>query len=219
MHTLYNVATGPLVWITFIVFVGGGLYRVASFIFLARKKEKFIFSFLSLTYSLRSIVHWFTPFASLVMRKNPLMTLVAFVFHICLLMVPIFLFSHIILWDEAWHVNWWYLPDAAADIMTLAVIGSCIFFLARRLLLPQVNYVTTVSDYVLLSIVAAPFVTGYAAFHQWPGYEWILIAHVLSGEIMLMAIPFTRLVHMIFSVLTRAYIGSEFGNVRHARDW
>ena len=117
MHTLYNVATGPLVWITFIVFVGGGLYRVASLIFLARKKEKFIFSFLSLTYSLRSIFHWFTPFASLVMRKNPVMTLVAFVFHICLLMVPIFLFSHIILWDEAWQVNWWYLPDAAAGFV------------------------------------------------------------------------------------------------------
>ena len=36
------------------------------------------------------------------------------------------------------------------------------------------------------------------------------------GEIMLVAIPFTRLSHMIFSPLTRAYMGSEFGKVRHA---
>lgn len=43
--------------------------------------------------------------------------------------------------------------------------------------------------------------------------------HDLSGEIMLVAIPFTRLSHMIFSVFTRAYMGSEFGGVRHARDW
>ena len=47
----------------------------------------------------------------------------------------------------------------------------------------------------------------------------MMIAHIVSGEIMLIAIPFTRLSHMIFSPLTRAYMGSEFGNVRHAKDW
>jgi hypothetical protein len=43
--------------------------------------------------------------------------------------------------------------------------------------------------------------------------------HVLAGDIMLAAIPFTRLSHMILSPFTRAYMGSEFGAVRHARDW
>ena len=36
---------------------------------------------------------------------------------------------------------------------------------------------------------------------------------------MLILIPFTRFSHMITAALTRAYTGSEFGNVRHARDW
>ena len=45
------------------------------------------------------------------------------------------------------------------------------------------------------------------------------IAHILSGEIMIAAIPFTRLIHMIFFPFTRGYIGSEFGGIRHARDW
>jgi hypothetical protein len=36
---------------------------------------------------------------------------------------------------------------------------------------------------------------------------------------MLAVIPFTRLVHMVFAPLTRAYMGSEFGGVRHAQDW
>jgi hypothetical protein len=36
---------------------------------------------------------------------------------------------------------------------------------------------------------------------------------------MLVAIPFTRLSHMLFSIFTRAYMGSEFGKVRHAQDW
>jgi hypothetical protein len=45
------------------------------------------------------------------------------------------------------------------------------------------------------------------------------IIHILSGEIMLVAIPFTRLSHMIFFAFTRGYMGSEFGAVRHAKDW
>ena len=46
-----------------------------------------------------------------------------------------------------------------------------------------------------------------------------MILHILSGEVLLVAIPFTRLSHMLFAPLTRSYMGSEFGNVRNARDW
>jgi nitrate reductase gamma subunit len=47
----------------------------------------------------------------------------------------------------------------------------------------------------------------------------MLILHILTGEILLVAIPFTRLSHMFFFFFTRAYMGSEFGSVRNARDW
>ena len=67
--------------------------------------------------------------------------------------------------------------------------------------------------------LAAPFVTGFVAYHQWINYPLFLNLHILSGEIMLAAIPFTRLSHMIFAPFTRAYMGSEFGAVRHAKDW
>jgi len=219
MHSLYNFVSGPLVWIAFIVFIGGSLYRLINMISLVNKKESFIFSYLSLKYSLRSILHWITPFATVNMRKHPAMTIVTFVFHICLLLVPVFLLSHIILWDESWNISWWSFPDSAADIMTVMVIGSCIFFLVRRLVLPEVQFVTAASDYVLLAIVAAPFITGFMAYHQWFGYQFFLILHILSGEIILAVIPFTRLSHMLFAPFTRAYMGSEFGKVRHARDW
>jgi hypothetical protein len=42
---------------------------------------------------------------------------------------------------------------------------------------------------------------------------------MLSAELLLVAIPFTRLSHMLLAPLTRAYIGSEFGMVRHVKDW
>jgi hypothetical protein len=72
---------------------------------------------------------------------------------------------------------------------------------------------------VLIAIVAAPFITGFWTYHQWYGYETAGILHMLSGELMLLCLPFTRLFHMALWPFTRAYAGSEFGAVRCSRDW
>jgi nitrate reductase gamma subunit len=219
MFDIYDIVRGPLAWAAFIVFIGGGLYRIVSMLILVNKKESFIFSYMSLWYSLRSIIHWIIPFGSVNSRRHPVMTIVTFAFHICLILVPVFLLAHVVLWDESFNITWWSLPDRIADIMTVIVIIACGYFLWRRLVLPEVKFVTSWSDYILLSIVAAPFVTGLFAYHQWFGYKFMLILHMLTGEIMLAAIPFTRLSHMLFFPFTRAYIGSEFGAVRHVKDW
>lgn len=219
MFDIYQFVSGPLAWFAFIVFIGGCLYRLVSLLVLVHRKEPFIYSYMSWKYSLRSILRWSTPFATENMRRHPGMTIVTFAFHICLLITPIFLLAHIILIEEAWNLSWWSLPDGLADAMTLIVIAGCIFFLVRRLTSPEVQYVTSASDFVLLAIIAAPFVTGFLAYYQWFGYKFFVIIHILAGEIMLVAIPFTRLSHMITAPLTRAYMGSEFGGVRHARDW
>jgi nitrate reductase gamma subunit len=219
MHGIYQFVSGPLARLAFTVFVVGSLYRLVQMFVLVYRKEKFIFSFMSWKYSLRSIFHWIIPFAAVNMQKHPILTLVTFTFHICLLVTPVFLLSHSVLWDEYWNLRWWSLPDALSDIMTLAVVACCVFFWVRRLKQPEVRYLTTSSDFVILAMVAAPFVTGFAAYHQWIDYPFFMVFHVLSGDILLMAIPFTRLSHMLFSPFTRAYMGSEFGNVRHARDW
>ena len=219
MDTLYIFISGPLAWVAFIIFIGGCLFRLISLIILVHRKEKFIYSYMSLKYSLRSILHWSTPFATENMRRHPLLTIVAFAFHICLLLTPIFLLAHVTLIDESWNVSWWTLPEGATQIMTLIVIAGCVFFLVRRIVSPEVHYVTYASDYIMLAIIAAPFVTGFFAYYQWFEYQIFMILHILSGEIMLVAIPFTRLSHMLFAPLTRAYMGSEFGGIRHARDW
>jgi len=219
MDNFYNFVSGPLAWVAFIIFIGGSLYRLISLLILAHRKEKFIYAYMSLKYALRSILHWSTPFATENMRKHPALTIVAFAFHICLLLTPIFLLAHVTLVDESWNLSWWTLPDGVAQFMTLIVIAGCVFFLIRRLVKPEVQYVTSASDYIILAIVAAPFITGFLAYYQWFGYRFFLNLHILTGEIMLVAIPFTRLSHMLFAPLTRAYMGSEFGGVRHAKDW
>ena len=219
MHGLYSFVRGPLAWVAFIIFIGGSLYRLISMLRLAKKKDIWVYEYTSLWFALRSILHWIIPFANINSRGRPIFTIVTFVFHICLLAVPIFLLAHIILWDESFNISWWNLPDSVADIMIIIVIACCGYFLWRRVTQPEAKFVTSGVDYVILAIVVAPFITGFLAYHQWLGYKFWLILHILSGEIWLAAIPFTRLSHMLFFPLNRAYIGSEFGAVRHVEDY
>lgn len=219
MHTLYNLVSGPLVWLSFILFIGGVIYRLITMGIEAKQKDSVFYEYWSMKYAFRSIFHWIIPFRATNMKNNPTMTIVTFVFHICLILTPIFLSAHIMLWAESWGISWWFIPNILADLATLLVIASCIYFLMRRLKRPEVKYLTTTSDYVLLAIVALPFITGFWAYHHIPGYRIMTILHMLSGEVMLVAIPFTRLSHMIFFPFTRGYMGSEFGAVRHAQDW
>lgn len=219
MDELYRLATGPLAWAAFIIFIGGSLFRLIHLIALVHRKEKFIYAYMSLKFSLRSIIHWLSPFATVNWRLHPWLTIVTFAFHICLVVTPIFLLAHVVLWDEAWSVSWWALPDWLAVFMSVIVMAGCVFFFVRRLVTPEVAYVTSVSDYAILALVATPFVTGLIAYFQWFDVRLFTLLHVLSGEAMLVAVPFTRISHMLFAPLTRAYMGSEFGAIRHARDW
>ncbi len=219
MHATYEFVSGPLVWVAFIVFIAGSIYRLVSMALLARKKDPMVYAYMHPKFALRSIFHWITPFASVNSRKHPVLTIVTFLFHISLIVVPVFLFAHIILIKEAWNISWWFLSDGASDFMTLIVIGGCIFFAARRITQPEVKFLTSPSDFIILFVVAAPFITGFWTFHQLIGHQFMAIVHMLSGEIMLAVIPFTRLSHMLFFPFTRGYMGSEFGGVRNAKDW
>ena len=219
MHAIYNIVSGPLVWVAFTIFIGGSIYRLVSMALLAKKKDPMVYAYMHPKFALRSIFHWIIPFASVNSRKNPILTIVTFLFHIGIIFVPIFLFAHIILLNESWNISWWFLPDGVADFMTVIVIGGCIFFAVRRITQPEVKFLTSPSDFVILVVIAAPFVTGFLAYHQWAGHQWMGVLHMLSGEIMLAVIPFTRLSHMLFFPFTRGYMGSEFGAVRKVKDW
>jgi nitrate reductase gamma subunit len=193
--------------------------KVISVIRLASKKDKVVFNHWSWGWSFRSVYRWLIPFGSRSMREKPVLTIVFFVFHVCLLAVPIFLLGHNILWDERWGITWWSFSETSADYLTLLLMAAAIVLILRRIVLPEVRIVTTAYDYLLLAIAVAPFVTGYFAYHQWFDYKTVLIIHILCGEIMLIAIPFTKLSHMILFFFTRAHIGSEMGERRGAKTW
>jgi len=215
---LYELATGPLAWIAFTIFIGGMIVRAVHLVVVARRMDRVVFDHLSLKWSLLSIGRWLLPFGSRSMRGNPVFTASAFVFHVCLLVTPLFLLAHNVLLSERWGLSWWTLPEHVTDAMTALLFVSALVLILRRVFSPEVRIVTTAWDYVLLLLVLLPFVTGFLAYHQWLKYEAVLSAHIVFSEILLVVIPFTKLSHALLFFLTRAHMGSEFGR-RGAKTW
>ncbi len=57
----------------------------------------------------------------------------------------------------------------------------------------------------------APLVTGLLARYQIGDYSFWLNAHILTGELVLLAIPFTKLSHVFLFFASRAQLGMDFG--------
>jgi nitrate reductase gamma subunit len=212
----YDFAVGPLLWISFLVFVIGSLLRVVLFFYVSLQKDKAIYRYFSWKYVLATIGRWLFPFNKDV-AKNPVYTILAYVFHICLLVVPIWFSGHISLWEESrleW--SWSPIPDSLADWMTIILLGIVIFFLLRRIISPEVRLISTASDYLLLVVTGLPFLTGYFLTHgtlDSVGFigDNMMLIHILSGELMLLLIPFTKLSHFVLFFLSRGATAIEFG--------
>jgi len=206
MQDVYLLVSGPLAWAAWTIFVLGSIYKVWSTLNTAKKKDQVLLNYVSFRYGMRSIINWSIPFNTVNMRLNPVFTGIAFFFHIAFFVLLIFVSAHQIMIEEGFGIGWFTIPDFVADILAFAVIGACIFFAVRRVMRPEVSYVTDWTDFALLALVAAPFVTGVLAYHQLGDYMLMVVLHMVSAELLL-------------APLTRAYIGSEFGMVRHVKDW
>ncbi len=215
---IYELVRGPVAWISLFIFLFGSLGRIV-FLLVTGKQEFVLNPSERRKSAARSILHGLMPFGSITSRKLPVFTIISFIFHLCVILLPVFLLAHIVLWYESWEIQWWALPDMLADFMTLWVVMACIYFLIRRLSTPDVRCVTHPTDIALPAIVLVVFLSGFLASHQWGPYRPILILHIISGELLLVILPFSKLGHMMFFGISRAYMGAEFGKHLKASDW
>ena len=212
---MYNFITGPLLWFSFVFFFVGCLVRVVLYIKgldwrLDRVTYTKNVSF-GIRGALRSVIFWLIPYGTQSWRRNPGYTLLFFVFHFALIVTPVFLAAHNIILMERWGFRFFTLPDGVSDVLTLTVILSAVVLLLRRIALPHVRIITETKDILALLISVTPFVTGFLAYHQIRNPEFWLIVHILSGEVMLIAIPLTKLSHVVHFFCSRIQLGIDFG--------
>jgi nitrate reductase gamma subunit len=212
---LYQVVTGPAAWFAFMVFFVGVIARALMYIRgldwqMDRVAYKPHMKY-GIKGAIRSIGFWLIPFGTRSWRFYPFFTIVFFTFHIGLLAVPIFLQGHTILLKERLGFGLWTLSGGAADVLTIGVMIAAVFLVLRRIALPEVRIITTWYDYLVLAIAVAPFITGFMAAHKIGDYQFWLIAHIITGEIMLIAIPFTKLSHFVLFFMSRMQLGMDYG--------
>ncbi len=207
---------GPLLWIAFLTFFIGSILRAALFLSVSLKRDKIIYQYFSWKYVLATFGRWLLPLNKDV-AKNPIFTILGYMFHICLIVVPIWFSGHISLWEESrFEWSWTPIPDGLADWMTLIFLAIALFFLLRRIVSADIRLLSTFSDYLLIVVVAMPFITGYFLTHGtvdnigfWG--DNIQVIHMLSGELMLILIPFTKLSHFVLFFFSRGATAIEFG--------
>lgn len=212
----YAFIEGPLLWFAFLTFIVGSLVRASLFLFVSRKKDKIIYQHFNWKYVFLTIGRWVLPFNKSV-RKNPVFMILAYSFHLCLILLPIWIYQHVIYWElSRFEWSWTAIPSAMADWMTLIFLLIAAFFFLRRIISPDIRILSTFSDYLLLVVTTLPFLTGYFSAHG--TLDSILffknnmqLFHILSGELMLILIPFTKLSHFILFFFSRGATAIEFG--------
>jgi len=212
---MYAIATGPLVWIAFTVFFIGLLVRLILYIRGLDWRADRVTYRVNVSYgvrgAIRSIFSWLLPYKTRSWRTHPGFTIIFFLFHIGLIVAPIFLQAHNYLLQKSLGFSLWTLPDAVSDFLTICVMVAAVFIILRRIALPEVRILTDWKDFLVLAIAVAPFITGFLAYREVGDYRFWLTAHVLCGEIMLIAIPFTKLSHFLLYFLSRGQLGMDFG--------
>ena len=212
---MYEFVTGPLAWVAFLIFFIGVTARAVMYIKGLRWNLDRVayrdFPGAGIKGAVRSVVAWLIPFGTYSWRQNAGFTIMVFIFHIGLLVTPVFLLAHNLILRERWGVSFPVLPEPVTDVLTILMLLAALLIFLRRCALPEVRILTTGYDLLVLGIAVAPFITGLIAYHHVGSYRFWLILHILSGEVWLMAIPFTKLSHFILFFMSRAQLGMDFG--------
>ncbi|MFC1815446.1 4Fe-4S dicluster domain-containing protein [Thermodesulfobacteriota bacterium] len=184
-----SFAEGPLLWIVFVIVIIGIVPRIIFFISAIITSSKDSNS--RWKYTVVTLARSLVPFHAGVTTK-PFYAALRYIFHVCLIVVPVWLSGHIALWvDSRFIWGWAALPDAWADWMTLLIIALAAYFLIRRIIVKDIRLNSSPSDYVLIVITALPFMTGYFLTHGSLDSLAFLednmrLMHVLSAEAMLL---------------------------------
>ena len=94
----YSFVEGPLLWFAFLLFIAGIVSRLTFFslaVVRSSKEKQF-----KLGYQAATFGRLFLPFHRAALHK-PLYSILRYIFHICLIVVPIWLSGHISLWLES----------------------------------------------------------------------------------------------------------------------
>lgn len=164
---------------------------------------------------LRDIGFWLVPVGHVV-RGRQFTSAISYLFHFGLILVPLFLADHLSLWATATGLQIPGLPVWVGDTLTLVTSVAITLLLIYRAFHPLMRQFTVAEDYFVLVLILIPFLSGYTAGRAGNpiSYEGMLLLHIVSSELLMIAVPFTKLSHCIFFPFSRlcAELGSKLAS-------
>jgi nitrate reductase gamma subunit len=160
---------------------------------------------------LGATLKWLFPFSPK-MSRQIIFVITSILFHLSLIVVPLFLSAHILLWERGLGLRWPALEQNVADILTIVAIFTGLAILVQRSSTAASRSLSRPQDYFFLSLILLLFLSGYLAAH--PAlhpfrYHSVMLVHVLTGNLLFILTPFSKLSHIVLFPLTQ--LVSELG--------
>jgi nitrate reductase gamma subunit len=206
-----NWARGPGLQISTALLLFGMTVRVLEIFTLGRRKDLAVARGGSWIPGIATVVRRSLP-APGIMRSSGVTFIAGYVFHIGFILVLLFFVPHILLFKQAFGIEWPGMSASLTDAIAVITIATMIALLIHRLLDPVRRFLSTFQDYFTWLLTILPLITGYMAVHRMVlPYTNMLAIHILSVELLLVAIPFTKLSHIFTFLIARWYNGAMAG--------
>lgn len=145
-------------------------------------------------------------------QRAPFNVVVGWIWHVGFLIALLLFIPHIELINSVLGISWPGLPNPVVDAVTAVTIVALIATLIHRLRHPVKRHISTFEDYLVWTVTFLPVITGYFAYHRLiDPYPLILGVHIMTANIFLIVLPFTKLTHMFTAFIARWYNGAIFG--------
>ncbi len=216
-NNLLEFARGPLFYTCLLVFVAGMFYRLVRVLMLGwtkdRSRDKGSKAAGVVKTYLKAILIWpFIPWIKRTFDRNPVIYLAGGLFHLALFTVLILGTAHMLVWKSLLGFGWPTLPLPIVDWLAAVGIVAMIGLLIHRIVNPVMKLITGPTEWANWAVVFLPMVTGYILTHHlFPRYEVSFSLHMLTVDLLLIWIPFSRISHFMFYFFSRTIHGSEFG--------
>ncbi len=151
-----------------------------------------------------STLKWLIPLGRF--RNRAFFSLTTFLFHVGVILVPLFLAGHVKLWREGVGLSWPTLPNAVSTTLTWIVIAAAVAVVIQRVGARDSRALSRFQDYALPLFIAVPFLSGFLVMHPvWNPFDRgpVFLVHVLSADLLIFLVPLTKLSHMILLPFTQ----------------
>jgi nitrate reductase gamma subunit len=206
-----NWVRGPGFQIATIIFIAGVIIRLAEILLLGRKKNLAEAKGSEMSSGLRTIVTRSVPDRE-TFKRSTFTVVAGYIFHIGLFVCIFFFAPHILMFKDVFGFGWPSAPTPIVDALTVVSIIALLAILVHRMRNSVLRFLSTTEDYLVWMLTILPLITGYIAFHRigLPA-PTLLAIHILSVELLLVALPFTKLMHSFSFILSRWYGGAISG--------